>query len=82
MAVDRMHRACFVPAIQGDLMPFALDRSPFRPSTLVAVALLAILTVVAGALPVSALAADPTLATASITAGSTPVGTTVRSPSA
>ena len=45
-------------------MPFALDRSPFRPFTLVAVALLAIVIIVAGALPASALAADPALATA------------------
>jgi stage II sporulation protein D len=46
-------------------MPFALDRSPFRRLPLAAV-LLAIVTIVAGALPPSALAADPT-----------PVGTTV-----
>ena len=65
------------PRHTRDLMPFALDRSPFRPLTLpVAVALLAC-TIVAGALPASALAADLTLATASVPAGTTPVGTTV-----
>jgi stage II sporulation protein D len=58
-------------------MPFVLDRSPFRPFTLVAVALLAILIAVGGALPASVLAADPTLATAAVPAGTTPVGASV-----
>jgi len=58
-------------------MPFALDRSPFRPFTLVGVALLAILIVVTAALPASAMAADPTPATAAVPAGTTPVGASV-----
>jgi SpoIID/LytB domain protein len=58
-------------------MPFALDRSSFRPSLLVAVALLASLLIVAGALPPAALAADPTLAPAAVPAGTTPVGASV-----
>jgi SpoIID/LytB domain protein len=58
-------------------MPFALDRSLFRPSMLVAVALLASLLIVAGALPGAALAADPTPAPAAVPAGTTPVGASV-----
>jgi stage II sporulation protein D len=58
-------------------MPFALDRSSFRPSRhLVALALLAILGIVAGSLPVPAAAADPTAATATATTASVPAGTT------
>lgn len=58
-------------------MPFALDRSPFRPFTLVAVALLASVIIVAGALPASALAADPAPATVAVPDGTTPVGASV-----
>ena len=65
------------PRRTRDLMPFAHDRSRVRPSMHVAVALLAICTVVAGAPPAPAQAAEPTLATASVPAGTTPVGPSV-----
>lgn len=65
------------PRHTRDLMPLALDRSPFRPLTLpVAVTLLAVLAIVTAALPATAVGADPT-ATASVPAGTTPVGSTV-----
>src|SRR3990170_430682 len=66
------------PRRTKDLMPFAIDRSPFRPpALLVSAALLAILGIVAGSLPTPAVAADPAMATASVPAGTTPVGSTV-----
>lgn len=59
-------------------MPIASDRTPFRPLTLLAgVALLAVLAIVAGALPAPAVAADPIPSADTVPAGTTPVGPTV-----